>query len=155
MAAPPKPGLALAFEATVQLESPLAVGATPDGTRRVVPIVGGSFHGPAIRGSVLSGGADWQYDRADGVTVLSAQYLLKCDDGILIQVHNQALRHGPAWVMNKLAAGEAVEAREYYFRGAVQFSAPSGLYDWLNRSVFVCAGSRLSNAVQLSFYRVE
>ena len=155
MAATPIPGLTLAFEALIELESPVSVGLTPDGVRRVVPIVGGSFQGPTIRGSVLSGGADWQYDRADGVTVLSAQYLLKSDDGILIQVHNRALRHGPEWAMSKLAAGEAVASGEYYFRGATQFSAPAGAHDWLNRSVFVCTGSRLSNAVQLSFYRVE
>ena len=155
MAATPIPRLTLAFEATITLESPLLLGVTPEGTRRVVPIVGGSFQGPAMRGSVLSGGADWQYDRADGITVLSAQYLLKSADGILIQVHNHALRHGPEWVMSKLAAGEAVEPREYYFRGTPQFSAPTGDYDWLNRSIFVCTGSRLVNAVQLSFYRVE
>lgn len=155
MVAIPIPRLILAFEAAITLDSPLSVGVTPDGAKRVVPIVGGSFQGPAIRGSVLSGGADWQYDRADGVTVLSARYLLKSDDDVLIQVHNQALRHGPVWVMSKLAAGEAVAPREYYFRGATQFSAPAGLYDWLNRSIFVCTGSRLSNAVHLSFYRVE
>jgi hypothetical protein len=149
------PQLTLAFEALIALDTPLSVGATPEGARRVVPIVGGTFEGPQIRGEVLGGGADWQYDRADGVTVLSAQYLLKSEEGVLIQVHNHALRHGPAALMHKLAAGEAVAAHDYYFRGAPRFSAPAGKHDWLNRSIFVCSGARHANAVALVFYRVE
>lgn len=149
-----KPELELAFEARATLAAPLAVGPTPEGARRVIPITGGVFSGPALRGVILSGGADWQYLRPDGVTVLEAQYLLRTDDDVLIQVMNRGLRHGPEEVMRRLAAGEEVDPRAYYFRAAPSFSAPAGKYEWLGRSLFLCTGTRHANAVSLWVYRV-
>jgi len=149
-----KPELELIFSATAALDPALVVGATPQGARRVVPIIGGRFEGPKMRGEVLRGGADWQFTRGDGVTELEALYLLRTDDGVLIQVRNRGLRHGPEEVMRRLAAGEPVDPNEYYFRAAPSFSAPEGKYAWLNRSLFLCTGARRAAAVELEFYRV-
>jgi len=149
-----KPDLELAFEAHAMLATPLVIGTTPQGARRVIPITGGTFSGAAMRGAILAGGADWQYQRADGVTVLEARYLLRTDDDVLIQVSNYGLRHGPEDVMRRVAAGEAVDPSAYYFRATPSFSAPSGRYEWLNRSIFLCAGVRHANAVSLWMYRV-
>lgn len=151
---PMKPDLDLAFEARATLAAPLVLGPTPEGARRVIPITGGTFSGTDLRGTIVPGGADWQYQRADGVTVLEAQYLLRTDDGVLIQVNNHGLRHGPEDVMKRVAAGEAVDPSEYYFRASPSFSAPAGRYEWLNRSIFVCSGVRHANAVSLWVYRV-
>ena len=52
------------------------------------------------RGTIVPGGADWQYVRADGVTVVEASYLLRTDDEVLIEVHNRGIRHGPAEIMS-------------------------------------------------------
>lgn len=149
-----KPDLELAFEAQAMLAAPLVVGTTPQGARRVVPITGGTFSGAAMRGAILAGGADWQYQRADGVSVLEARYLLRTDDDVLIQVSNYGLRHGPEEVMRRVAAGQAVDPSAYYFRASPSFSAPSGRYEWLNRSIFICSGVRHANAVSLWMYRV-
>jgi Protein of unknown function (DUF3237) len=149
-----KPDLELAFEAHAALAAPLVVGTTPQGARRVIPITGGTFSGAAMRGVILAGGADWQHHRADGVTVLEARYLLRTDDDVLIQVSNYGLRHGPEEVMRRVAAGEAVDPGAYYFRASPSFSAPSGRYEWLNRSIFLCSGVRHANAVSLWMYRV-
>jgi hypothetical protein len=35
-------------------------GHVAPGRRRVIPILGGTFEGPAVRGIVVPGGADWQ-----------------------------------------------------------------------------------------------
>ena len=149
-----KPELELAFEASATLAAPLIVGDTPQGLRRVVPITGGRFAGAALSGEILGGGADWQYLRPDGVMVVEAQYLLRTEDGVLIQVNNHGVRHGPEEVMRRLAAGEAVAPHEYYFRATPSFNAPAGRYAWLNRSIFICTGARAPAAVQLWFYRV-
>ena len=149
-----KPDLELAFEAHATLAAPIVVGATPEGARRVIPITGGTFAGAAMRGVILAGGADWQYQRADGVTVLEARYLLRTDDEVLIEVSNRGLRHGPEAVMRRLAAGESVDPSTYYFRASPSFSAPAGKYDWLNRNLFLCTGTRHASAVSLSMYRV-
>jgi hypothetical protein len=149
-----KPALELAIEVHATLAPALSVGATPQGARRVIPITGGRFEGPALKGEVVGGGADWQFDRPDGVTELEALYLLRTDDGVHIQVHNRGLRHGPPEVMSRLRAGEVVAPEEYYFRAAPSFSAPAGRYEWLNRSLFLCTGERYADAVRLWMYRV-
>ncbi len=149
-----KPDLELLLEAHATLDAPILVGPTPEGTRRVIPISGGVFAGPTMRGVILPGGADWQYVRADGVTILEAQYLLRTDDGVRIQVSNRGLRHGPEEVMSRLAAGEDVDPGSYYFRASPTFSAPAGQYEWLNRSLFLCTGARRASSVTLWMYRV-
>jgi hypothetical protein len=121
----------------------------------VVPISGGNFAGPRLRGTVLPGGADWQYLRADGVMMVEAQYLLRTDDGVIIQVNNRGMRHGPEAVMRRLGAGETVDPAAYYFRATPRLSVSAGRYDWLNRRVFICSGARLADAVVLWFYEVS
>jgi len=149
-----QPGLELIFQLDGVLAPAIGVGATPQGTRRVVPITGGRFEGPQLRGEIVPGGADWQFDRADGVTQVEALYLLRTEDGVHIQVHNRGLRHGPPAVMARLAAGEPVSPAEYYFRAAPEFSAPAGRYEWLNRSLFVCCGERRAGSIRLWVHRV-
>jgi Protein of unknown function (DUF3237) len=149
-----QPALEFAFAIEASLEPTIVVGDTPEGMRRVVPIAGGRVEGPAIRGELLPGGCDWQLVRPDGVTLPEALYLLRTDDGVLIQVHNRGMRHGPPAVMAKLAAGENVDPSDYYFRAIPTFSTPAGRYDWLNRSVFICTGERYPSSIRLEFYRV-
>src|SRR3974390_587224 len=97
-----KPDLELLFEAHGTLDSAVVVGPAPEGLKRVVPITGGTFAGPKIRGTIVPGGADWQYVLADDVTVVEARYLLRTDDDVLIEVHNRGIRHGPDEVMRRL-----------------------------------------------------
>jgi hypothetical protein len=149
-----KPELSLLLEIRATLGAPIVVGEVPEGTRRVVPVLGGTFAGPGMRGTLLPGGADWQYLRPDGVMMVEAQYLLRTDDGVIIQVNNRGMRHGPADVIRRLGAGESVDPAEYYFRAAPRLSAPAGRYDWLNRRLFLCSGARYPDAVALWFYEV-
>jgi hypothetical protein len=149
-----KPQLDLLIEIRATLDAPITVGAVPEGARRVVPISGGTFEGPRLRGTVLPGGADWQYQRPDAVMIVEAQYLLRTDDGVVIQVNNQGMRHGPDEVIRRLGAGETVDPAEYYFRATPRLSAPAGRYDWLNRRLFLCSGARYPGAVVLWFYEV-
>ena len=133
----------------------IPIGETPDGTRRIIPIeAGGRIEGPLIKGKLLGNAADWQLTRPDGVTVAEAIYAMETDDGVIIQIHNRGLRHGPPEVMARLVAGEDVDPAEYYFRTAPQFIAPQGKYDWLNRSLFIGAGARYASSIKLWFWRV-
>ena len=150
-----KPELNLLLEVRATLDAPIVVGEVPEGTRRVVPISGGTFEGPRLRGTLVPGGADWQYLRRDGVMIVEAQYLLRTDDDVIIQVNNSGIRHGPDDVMRRLAAGEQVDPAEYYFRATPRLSAPVGRYDWLNRRIFLCSGARFAGAVVLWFYEVS
>ena len=107
----------------VTVATPQSIGAVPHGTRRTVPITGGDFEGPRLRGSVLPGGsADWLLLRADGVLELDLRATLRTDDGGLISMRSFGLRHGPPDVIEALARGEAVDPAAYYFRTTPRFA---------------------------------
>ena len=113
-ATPPK--LTLAFTIRVQVGPPTELGEVPRGRRRIIPILGGSFEGPNIRGKVVPGGADWQIVRADGLAELDTRYLLQTDSGHLIYIQNAGIRHAPPEVTKQLLAGEAVDPSQVYSR---------------------------------------
>ena len=142
------------FAAHVTVDPPLDLGDVGKGGRRIVPITGGDFSGPHIRGKVLPGGADWQVLRNDGVAELEARYTLRTDDGALIYVRNLALRHGPPDVMAALAAGRPVDPTGYYFRGATFFETSDARYAWITKNIVVCTGEREPTGVKLKFYQL-
>jgi len=149
------PELEFVFEIRAAVASPVEVGTTPSGLRRIVDILEGSFEGPRMRGTILPGGADWQILRTDGVAELHAHYVLKTHDGVLIQVRNRGLRHGPQEVMRRIAEGEHVDPAEYYFRTTPVFEAPDGPYEWLNRNIFVATAQREAAKVTVTIFRVR
>ena len=148
------PKLEFVFAAQVTVDPPLDLGDVGKGGRRIVPIIGGDFFGPQLRGKVLPGGADWQILRDDGVAELEARYTLRTDDGALIYVRNHAFRHGPADVMAALAAGRPVDSARYYFRGATFFETSATRYAWLGKNIIVCTGEREPLGVKLKFYQL-
>ena len=56
----PDPELEFVVELKVKLGQAYGVGETTHGNRFIIPITGGTFEGPNIKGEVLSGGADYQ-----------------------------------------------------------------------------------------------
>src|SRR6202162_750467 len=138
----PTPRLELIFAAEVSVGPPLDCGDVGKGGRRIVPITGGEFSGPNIRGQVLPGVADWQILRGDGVSELEARYTLQTDDGALINVRNLALRHGPPDVMAALAAGRGVQSGSYYVRGATFFETGDARYGCITSCIVVRSGER-------------
>jgi hypothetical protein len=150
-----KPELEFVYEAGGELDAPREIGRVVDGTRRIIPIVGGGYvKGPRISGKLMGNSADWQLTRPDGVTVADAIYAIETDDGALIQIRNKGLRHGPPEVMDRLRRGEDVDPAEYYFRTVPEFIAPEGPYDWLNKSIFICSGARYASSIKLWVWRV-
>ncbi|MFC3684121.1 DUF3237 domain-containing protein [Hydrogenophaga luteola] len=122
--APPTPEARFAWEAQVDIGERQSLGHGPLGERFIVPILGGTFEGPRLRGTVLPGGADRQLLRADGIKELDALYELQADDGAVITVRNRVL------IDESTMPGR-------YARSVLQLSAPAGPHDWLNRRVFV------------------
>lgn len=150
----PAPKLQLAFEASFEVGTPEIVGAVPGGTRRLVPINGGTFSGPSLKGSVLPGGADHQMMQADGFTQLEARYMLQTDEGEKIYVTNRGLRYGPPEVLAKLNAGEKVDPSLIYFRTAATLETAAPRLQWLNHTLFVGVGERYPDRVVVRFYSV-
>ena len=120
-----------------------SAGQTQHGERIIVPITGGTFEGPDIRGIVLAGGADYQlFDRERNRTELEAIYCIRTDDGVNIHVRNCGI-----WQMK-----DGVE----YFMTAPKFEAPSdSRYNWLNDAIFVCKPHGEKGYISLKVWKVK
>lgn len=140
-----QPGLEFAFEEIVTLGEAIPVGETPLGRRNIIPITGGTFEGPEIAGTIIPGGWDWQLTRGDGCTEIEADYMIRTDDGVVINVINVGVLCPPQ------------EGRPSPVRTYPRFEAPLGKYDWLNRTAFVgtleMAPASAGPAVKIRFYK--
>ncbi|MBR1548360.1 MAG: DUF3237 domain-containing protein [Prevotella sp.] len=125
------PRLDFVMQLRVLLGETYTVGETAHGRRVVIPITGGTFEGPMLRGTIVSGGADYQLVSADGSrTELEAVYSIKTDDGVYIHVRNHGI----------VSNGKDADGRPTsYFKAAPQFEAPAdSRYAWLSNAIYVC-----------------
>ena len=129
---PPKdtPQLEFALQLRVTLGEAFSIENTQHGRRTVIPITGGTFEGPLLKGTILNGGADYQLN-AENRTELEAIYCIKTDDGVYIHVRNRGI----------IANGKDANGNPtFYFKAAPQFEAPAdSRYGWLNNALFICA----------------
>jgi hypothetical protein len=143
---PKVPQPVLAYDALVLLEQEISHGKSPYGERYRVPIIGGEFAGPGIKGRVVPGGVDWQLVRADGYWVIDADYFMETDDKVQIHVHNVGLWYD--------ADGDGID--EYCVTTPV-LEAPMGKYGWLNQHIFcgtIANGLPDTPSVRLAIYKL-
>lgn len=124
----------LATEFVMQLKVSLgaaySVGETPKGRRTVIPITGGTFEGPLLKGTIINGGADWQLAKGNR-TELEAIYSIKTDDGVYIHIRNRGIIY---------SGQDANGQQSFYFKAAPTFEAPEdSKYAWLNNALFICS----------------
>ncbi len=121
-------GAAPGLRSTLLMELTLDVaGAHAAGPRRIIPVTGGAFRGPRLRGRVLGGGGGWRIDRPDGAGELNLHATLETDDGELITLWSRGIARKPA--------GGAP-----YVRTTPVFETAAARYGWLNRLVAVGVG---------------
>lgn len=145
LAQPEEPRATFVFEIRAAIDPAITLGQTRDGVRRSIPITGGSFEGPDIRGDIIPGGADYQLDRPDGVTEVVAIYEIRTDDGAVIHVENRG-------IISPTDDGAA------YIRTSPRFWAPEGPYAWLNTHLFLGTlrvDSAAPGYVFIRVYRVD
>jgi hypothetical protein len=114
-----------------------------------------ALSGPRLTATILSGGADWQIIRPNGTAEVVARYTLLADDGTLISVVNTGLRRGPPAVLARLAAGEAVDPTEYYFRTTPVFEVGPGPHAWLAETIFFATGERQAKQVVIKVFALD
>ncbi|MFN4156697.1 MAG: DUF3237 domain-containing protein [Paracoccaceae bacterium] len=151
----PAPKLGFFCDLHVELGTPHELGNGRSGTRRIIPIIGGRVEGPELSGRILSLGADWQTIFPDGLALLDTRYAFETDDGALIEIVNYGHRIGPAEMMRKVAAGEAVAPDSYYMRTQARLETGDPRYAWVNRKLFVGTGARMASSVTVSLFVVE
>ncbi len=149
------PGLRHVADIDVIVGEPVTVGMTPQGLRRIVPILGGSIVGPNINAEILAIGADYQTIRDDGFSVLDARYAARLDNGSLIYIVNTGVRYGPKEVMDRITRGEPVDPDNVYFRTTPRFETESLAHQCFVQPIFVAIGARQPDRVRLAVYQLE
>ena len=134
----PEPELEFALELKVKLGQAYGVGETANGNRFIIPITGGTFEGPNIKGEVLPGGADYQM-QGKNHTDIEAIYCIRTDDGVNIHIRNKGIIAGN------------------YFYCSPKFEAPlNSKYSWLNDAIFVCRPSGfMDGGIMLKVWKVR
>ena len=134
----PEPELEFALELKVKLGQAYGVGETANGNRFIIPITGGTFEGPNIKGEVLPGGADYQM-QGKNHTDIEAIYCIRTDDGVNIHIRNKGIIAGN------------------YFYCSPKFEAPlNSKYAWLNDAIFVCRPSGfMDGGIMLKVWKVR
>jgi hypothetical protein len=129
---PLKPGMwqqddklqsAFLLDLSLDTEAPRQVGTATSG-RLLVPVSGGTFDGPRLKGTVVSPAGDWMVERADGSRVLDVRVLFRTDDGEMIYVSWRGIAYTPP--------GAALFAR---IVPVFETGAPK--YAWLNNVIAV------------------
>ncbi|MDE3109661.1 MAG: DUF3237 domain-containing protein [Acidobacteriota bacterium] len=140
------PHLEFVFEEYVTLGTSIHPGETPLGERNIVPITGGVFFGPNIRGKVMPGGWDWQLTTKTGCHSIQADYMIQADDGAIINVVNKGTSCASSGANTRLFTRPT-------------FEAPLGPHAWLNGGAYVgtleLAKLDGKTAVHIRFYEVK
>jgi len=153
---PAAPVLTYLATVSVHVGKPIEVGRTAAGLRRIIPILGGKVEGPALRGTVLPAGADFQLLRTSTLTELEAKYAIETDDGERLYVNNFGLRSGSEEDIAALLRGEQVDPERIYFRCSPKIEAPDGgPWAWLSSRILIGTGVRLPDEVRLDIYTVD
>jgi hypothetical protein len=158
----PHPILTYLYSASIEVATPLELGATPQGVRRIIHITGGKFSGDgllnnSLRGEIVPGGADWQIlrtDEIDTTAILEARFTMRTDDGALIYVQNWGVRRGTHATIKRMMTGEAVNPSDYVFSMTPRFETGDARYAWLNHTVAVGRGMRTPTQVIYDVYSV-
>jgi Protein of unknown function (DUF3237) len=111
------------------------------GTRRIVPVTGGTFEGPKLKGTALGGGADWILVRPDGVSELNVRVTLRTDDDQLIYLTYRGLLFTP-------------KGGEQYWRTTPIFETGAAKYDWLTKIIAVGVGKTVPGKAAYSIYQI-
>ena len=111
------------LDLTLEAQTPHNLGSAGGG-RLIVPVSGGTFAGPRLKGTIVPPGGDWIIQRPDGSRVLDVRILLQTDDGQKIYVSWRGVAYTPP--------GGAFNAR---ILPVFETTAPK--YEWLNNVVAV------------------
>jgi hypothetical protein len=142
------------FSLSIKVGTPIVAGDLGYGIRRVIPVLGGTVQGERIKGTIHSGGADFQVIRPDGFTELEAKYTFELDDGAVVYIENIGVRFGPKEALDRIAQGEAVDPELIYFRSVPKFETGHPKYRWLMQNLFIGVGARHPGRVELAVHQV-
>jgi uncharacterized protein DUF3237 len=109
--------------------------------RIIVPVSGGTFEGPSLKGTTVGPGGDWIVARPDGSSVLDVRLVLQTDDAQTIYVTWRGISYTP-------------QGRTQYARIVPVFETSAAKYTWLNSIVSVGVHRPMPGKVAYRVYRI-
>ncbi|MFC7304050.1 DUF3237 domain-containing protein [Streptomyces monticola] len=148
------PSLTYAFEVWAEVAPPLHIGHGDGERTEFTPITGGRVHGPRLNGTVLAGGGDWSNTRGK-VIELEARYLIRADDGAVIDIVNRGFYHEGGDTFDQFDGDLQVAGAGHYFRTSPAFRTDAAAHRWLAETVFVGLAREEDGHVVIRFYSVD
>jgi hypothetical protein len=143
----------LLCEVALETAPPQAIGENPHGNRLIVPITGGSFAGPHLKGTVLAGG-DRILERPDGVRELNVRATWQTEDGALLYVTYRGYRAKMSEVLPRWMTGEQIPPEAYDHMVTLNFETSAAQYAWLQRVVVIGQGRLIQGGVSYRIFAV-
>ena len=128
------------FDIKIEQSDDIELKGTSEGDLLVSVNSGGQFAGERLSGIVLPVGCSTSYSPECGLNRIYESVLLETDDGAHIFMKIDAYLQLAKELEDRLLAGEAVPADEYYYKGSVRFDVGDSRYRWLENRIFVCDG---------------
>ncbi len=113
----------LLIDLTLETQPPHRIDSAGAG-RLIVPVSGGTFEGPRMKGTITGPGGDWILERQDGSRVLDVRILLQTDDAQTIYMSWRGIAYTPP-------------GGELFARIVPVFETGASRYSWLNDVVAV------------------
>ncbi|KAL2071501.1 hypothetical protein VTL71DRAFT_12736 [Oculimacula yallundae] len=134
---PKAPKLTFLYSSNATLGPSIDYGKGPLGTRVAIPIIGGTFSGPKLKGTIINLGADWGLTDSFGVFNPDTRYGLKTSDGANIFIQTS----GPA-------KSDGIHLRLLFETGHAN-------YTWLNHIVAVGLLKAFNGYVLIDVWEME
>jgi hypothetical protein len=114
---------------------------SPGVNRVIVPVSGGTFTGPKLKGAVVGPGGDWILRRPDGSSILDVRIILQTDDNQKIYMTYRGISITPP-------------GGTQYWRIVPVFETGAEKYAWLNNIVAVGVHRTMPGKVAYRIYQI-
>jgi hypothetical protein len=150
-----EPELRFAFEVRADIAPGEHIGNGEGDVLDFTPITGGTVDGPRLRGTIVPGGGDWAVQRGAALFELDARYLIRAEDGALIDIVNRGYwRALTPEALARAQAGEELDESETYFRTSPVFRTDAPAHRWLAETVFVGMARDDAGQICIRIYEV-
>ncbi|WP_439901169.1 DUF3237 domain-containing protein [Microbacterium azadirachtae] len=149
----PEPSFEFAFDLDVDIDEGWHIGRGEDEKLWFTPITGGRAEGPMLSATVVPGGGDWSTKRRE-TTEVEARYLLRADDGAMIDVVNRGYFRAAPDIERRLDSGEPVPDGSYYFRTAFTFRTDAPQHRWMTESQMFGIARDEGGQIRIGVYRL-
>lgn len=120
---------------------PVSSVGSEGAARVVIPVTGGTFEGPNVRGTIVAPGGDWTLGKPDGSLLLDVRIVLQTDDNQKILMTWRGVYYAP-------------KGEPKYARILSMFETGAAKYAWLNHLVAVGVHQPMPGKVVYRVYRI-